>query len=220
MPALIPIAFVAVRYCSSSSALVFTPKKWRLLVGRRCRHPGTNLLQNFSTGLMKNCVSHSQVWFCALTIIATSAEISPTFCCGHRSMRCGGPYSLKPLRQRERASVGYAFSAFRSAKLRSRCGPPQHCLGALATKVGEISALALPEPKAVGSARRRPRRAKSPAAHIPRVGTWLDRSAGKVHPPLDGGQPGGPASRGLGRLQDPLGGKVCRLPARSIGRRS
>ena len=42
-------------------------------------------------------------------------EIAPTLCCGPRSMRCDGPYSLKPLRQRERASVGYAFSQRASA---------------------------------------------------------------------------------------------------------
>ena len=43
---------------------------------------------------------------------ASSPEISPTFCCERRSIRCGGPYSLKPLRR----SVGYAFSVSRSVR--------------------------------------------------------------------------------------------------------
>ena len=42
-------------------------------------------------------------------------------------MHCDGPYSRKPLRQRERASVGYAFASayalFRSAKLRKQMRP-------------------------------------------------------------------------------------------------
>ena len=42
---------------------------------------------------------------------APGPEISPTFCCERRSIRCGGPYSLKPLRQRVSASVGHAFSS-------------------------------------------------------------------------------------------------------------
>ena len=41
-----------------------------------------------------------------------SPEISPTFCCGRRSMRCDWPYSLKPLRR----SVDYAFSVFQSVR--------------------------------------------------------------------------------------------------------
>ena len=41
-----------------------------------------------------------------------SAEISPTSCCGRRSMRCDWPYSLKPLRR----SVDYAFSVFQSVR--------------------------------------------------------------------------------------------------------
>ena len=49
-------------------------------------------------------------------------EKSPIACCGRQSIasrsqgrRGSGPYSLKPLRQRERASVGYAFSQRASA---------------------------------------------------------------------------------------------------------
>ena len=42
-------------------------------------------------------------------------------------MRCDGPYSRKPLRQRERASVGYAFASayalLRSAKLHKQMRP-------------------------------------------------------------------------------------------------
>ena len=39
-------------------------------------------------------------------------DISPISCCGRRSMRGGGPYSLKPRRR----SVGYAFSVLRSVR--------------------------------------------------------------------------------------------------------
>ena len=42
----------------------------------------------------------------------SSAEISPTSCCGRRSMRCDWPYSLKPLHR----SVDCAFSVFRSVR--------------------------------------------------------------------------------------------------------
>ena len=59
---------------------------------------------------------------------------------GRRSMRCDWPYSLKPLRQRARASVDYAFSSAKRSF--GPCGQPQRRLGALATKVGEISRLA------------------------------------------------------------------------------
>ena len=49
---------------------------------------------------------------CAGPATRSSPEISPTFCCGRRSMRCDWPYSLKPPRR----SVGYAFGVFRSVR--------------------------------------------------------------------------------------------------------
>ena len=51
-------------------------------------------------------------------------------------MRCDWPYSLKPLRRR----YSYAFSSAKRSF--GPCGQSQRRLGALATKLGEISALA------------------------------------------------------------------------------
>ena len=46
----------------------------------------------------------------------SSPQFSPIAYCGRRTPRGSEPYSLKPLRQRERASVDYAFSAFQSVR--------------------------------------------------------------------------------------------------------
>ena len=45
--------------------------------------------------------------------VVPSPEISPAFCCGRQSARCGKAYSLKTLRRRG----GYAFSVSRSVRL-------------------------------------------------------------------------------------------------------
>ena len=55
-------------------------------------------------------------------------------------MRGDRPYSLKPLRQRVSAGVSYAFSS--AQRSLGPCGEPLHRLGALATRVGEVSGLA------------------------------------------------------------------------------
>ena len=58
-------------------------------------------------------VTHDpRVLECADRCVRISPAYPPPFCCGRRSARCGGPYSLKPLRQ----GVGHAFSVFPSVR--------------------------------------------------------------------------------------------------------
>ena len=68
------------------------------------RYPDASVLQDAAT--------HERV------VVTLNRKLSPIFCCGRQSVasrsqgrRGSGPYSLKPLRQRERASVDYAFAS-------------------------------------------------------------------------------------------------------------
>ncbi len=50
--------------------------------------------------------------FCPPAFAGANRHISPISCCGRRSARASGPYSLEPLRR----SVGYAFSVSRCVR--------------------------------------------------------------------------------------------------------
>ncbi len=73
--------------------------------------------------------------------VTTRPLISPTFCCGRRFARCDEAYSLRPLFHLVSATPAPSFTA---------CTPSQRHLAALATKPGEINALAAFGENAVG----------------------------------------------------------------------
>ena len=92
-------------------------------------------------------------------------HFSPAFCCGRRSARCGGPYSLTPLRR----SYDYVCSGFR----RWGCAPnPRRLLAGT------------PSPRAAAAGPRRARLSFDPSRRLDALATNAGEKCGLTVSPL------------------------------------